>query len=148
MKDRKIKPILLAEDDPCDADLTIRSLKENNILNTIDWVKDGTEVLDYLHYQGEYQNREKGMPELIILDIKMPKLNGLDVLKELKKSEPFRLLPVVMLTSSKEEQDLYEAYNLGINAYVVKPVDFSQFALAIKEIGAFWLLINEPPPLD
>ncbi|STX52447.1 two-component response regulator [Legionella busanensis] len=138
--------ILLVEDDKLDADLAIKSLKNEKIYNTIDWVKDGQEALDYLRFKGTYSNREKIQPILVLLDLKMPKINGIEVLQSIRTDANLKKLPVVILTSSKEEQDLVNAYNLNVNAYVVKPVDFVQFTEAIRQIGSFWIIYNEPPP--
>lgn len=148
MSHHKIKPILLAEDDDADAKLTIHTLKKQNIKNNVVRVADGEEVLQYLRYQGAYQQREQGLPCVLLLDLKMPKLNGLDVLKEIRNDETLKYLPIVILTSSSEERDLVDGYKLGANAYVVKPVDFKQFSDAIKALGVFWAIINAKPPED
>ncbi|WP_131782458.1 response regulator [Legionella gresilensis] len=143
-----IKPghILLVEDDKLDADLVIKALQSEKIYNTIDWVKDGKEALDYLRFEGMYSSRENTQPILVLLDLKMPKINGIEVLQSIRADANLKKLPVVILTSSKEEQDLVNAYNLNVNAYVVKPVDFVQFTEAIRHIGSFWIIYNEPPP--
>ena len=146
MSHHKIEPILLAEDDDADAKLTLLTLKKQNIKNNVIRVADGEEVLQYLRYQGPYQQREEGLPCVLLLDLKMPKLNGLDVLKEIRNDETLKYLPVVILTSSSEERDLIDGYKLGANAYVVKPVDFTQFSDAIKALGVFWAIINTKPP--
>lgn len=140
------KQILLVEDDDNDAELTIKALKESNIANQIIRVEDGEEAINYLKCEGKYQSRPNLHPALILLDLKLPKINGLEVLKTIRGNEALKYIPVVVLTSSREEQDLIRSYELGVNAYVVKPVDFQQFALAIKELGIFWLVINIPPP--
>lgn len=138
--------ILIVEDDPNDIELTLNTLEENNLVKETVVVRDGTEALDYLFYRGLFENRPKGNPELIMLDLKMPKLDGVQVLRQIKNDRELGLVPVVVLTSSKEERDLKECYALGVNAYVVKPVHFVEFADAIRQIGDFWILINEPPP--
>ena len=140
-----LKTILYAEDSSFDVELTRNVLKKNNILNPLIVVKDGVETMDYLLRTGEYEGRPAGNPGLILLDLKMPRMDGLEVLDALKKDERFKAIPIVMLTSSREESDLIKGYNLGVNAYVVKPVDFKDFAQAIKEIGIFWAIINEVP---
>lgn len=140
-----IKKILLVEDDPRDVELTMSALEEFNLANEVSVVHDGLEALEYLNYEGKYSSRSKGMPAVILLDIKLPKLSGLEVLKTIKESKTLGKLPVVMLTSSREEPDLIKAYQLGTNAYVVKPVDFQEFMNAIKHLGLFWAVLNEPP---
>ena len=144
MKD--FKRILLAEDSAADAELTMEALSEYNLANRVDLVRDGTEVLDYLHRRGPYSERAEGLPLVLFLDLKMPKMDGLELLGILKADAAFRRMPVVMLTSSREESDLVESYRLGANAYVVKPVDFAQFTEAIRKLGIFWALVNQPPP--
>lgn len=141
-----LRPILLAEDSPKDAELVLAALKRNNLANEVVVTRDGAEVLDYLHRRGQFQSREPGLPVVLFLDLKMPKVDGLDVLREIKSDENLRTVPVVMLTSSREETDLVKSYQLGANAYVVKPVGFQQFADAIKQTGMFWAVINEPSP--
>jgi CheY-like chemotaxis protein len=140
------KPILLAEDNPRDAELALAAMEEQNISDKVVLCRDGAEVLDYLYCRGPFQSRHKGNPVVVFLDLKMPKVNGLEVLRTIKADANLRCIPVVMLTSSREERDLRESYALGANAYVVKPVEFHQFVSAVKELGAFWGLINEPPP--
>lgn len=140
-----LRTILYAEDSAFDVELTRNVLKKNNILNPLIVVKDGVEALDYLLRTGEFAQRPAGNPGLILLDLKMPRMDGLEVLAAVKKDERFRTIPIVMLTSSREESDLIKGYDLGVNAYVVKPVDFKDFAQAIKEIGIFWAIINEVP---
>jgi len=143
---KTIKRILLVEDDPKDIELTLSALGEHNLANEIVVARDGVEALDYLYRRGEFALRPEGNPVVILLDIKMPRLDGLQVLKQLKADEHLRLIPIVILTSSRESRDLEECYQLGVNAYVVKPVRFTEFVNAVKEIGVFWALINEPPP--
>lgn len=140
------KKILLAEDDPRDVELTLMALTESNLANEVDVVRDGQEALDYLFRRGAFENRTGNNPALILLDLKMPKVDGLEVLCAVRDDETVRMTPVVILTSSREERDIVESYKLGVNAYVVKPVDFNQFLEAIKQIGAFWAVVNQPPP--
>ena len=139
----KIPPILYAEDNLNDIELTMAAFKECNLQNRVDVVKDGRQVLDYLNYEGKFKNRAEERPVVILLDIKMPKMDGIQVLKILKSDETLKTIPVVMLTSSSMEKDLVESYNLGVNAYVVKPVDFLEFLEAVKKIGSFWALVNK-----
>jgi len=141
-----LKRILLAEDSAKDVELTLSALEEKHLANKVDVVRDGEEALDYLYRRGPFQSRPDGNPAVVLLDIKMPKVDGLEVLRQIKSDERLKTIPVVVLTSSREEQDMVQSYKLGVNAYVVKPVDFSQFVDAIKEVGAFWAVINEPPP--
>jgi CheY-like chemotaxis protein len=141
-----IKRILLVEDDPKDIELTLNALSENNLANEIVVARDGVEALDYLYRRGSFALRPQGNPVVILLDLKMPRLDGIQVLRQLKADEQMRLVPVVILTSSRESRDLEECYRLGVNAYVVKPVRFTEFVNAVKEIGVFWALINESPP--
>jgi len=138
--------ILLAEDDPNDVELTLIALADYNVANEVLVVGDGEEALDYLYRRGAFKNRANGNPVVMLLDLKMPKLDGLEVLRAVKADEQFRTMPVVVLTSSREESDLAESYKLGVNAYVVKPVDFHEFIDAVKQLGVFWAAINEPPP--
>jgi two-component system, response regulator len=139
--------IMLVEDNPDDIELTLRAFRKNNIANNTVVVHDGAQALDYLFCQGPYINRDiMDQPRLILLDLKLPKMNGLQVLERIRASEITRLLPVVILTSSKEESDLFTSYKNGANSYVRKPVDFNQFVEAVKQIGLYWLLINESPP--
>ena len=139
--------ILLVEDNPDDEALTLRALKKNNIGNKIFVVRDGVEALDFLFCTGAYANRDpREMPQLILLDIKLPKMDGLEVLRRLRSDERTRLLPVVILTSSKEEQDLMEAYKSGANSYIRKPVDFDQFLEAVRQLSLYWLVLNQTPP--
>ncbi len=141
-----LKRILLVEDDPKDIELTLTALGEYNLANEVVTARDGVEALDYLYRRGTFAERSEGKPVVILLDLKLPKLNGVEVLRQLKADEQMRLIPVVILTSSRESRDLEECYRLGVNAYVVKPVRFTEFVEAVKQIGVFWALINEPPP--
>lgn len=140
------KPILLAEDNPRDAELALAAMEEERISDKVVLCHDGAEVLDYLYCRGQFKSRLKGNPAVVFLDLKMPKVNGLEVLRTIKADTNLKPIPVVMLTSSREERDLAESYALGANAYVVKPVEFHQFLSAVKELGTFWGVINEPPP--
>ncbi len=143
----KDKIILMVEDNPDDVELTLRSLKKHNISNEVVLAHDGAEALDYLFATGAYADRDTSiMPAVILLDLKLPKVDGLEVLRRLRADERTELLPVVILTSSKEEQDMVNGYKLGANSYVRKPVDFVQFSAAIKQLGLYWLLLNELPP--
>ncbi|MFT3746172.1 MAG: response regulator [Pyrinomonadaceae bacterium] len=139
------KRILLAEDNPNDIELTLEALSDQNLGNRVDVVNDGVQVLDYLRRQGAYADREPNPPLLILLDLKMPRMDGLQVLRELKTDPNLKCIPVVILTSSREESDLVDSYDLGVNGYVVKPVQFDQFMEAIRHIGLYWVLTNEPP---
>jgi CheY-like chemotaxis protein len=141
-----LRRILLAEDSAADVELTLEALSQHHLANEVVVVRDGTEALDYLFRRGEYAGRPEGNPAVVLLDLKMPKLDGLQVLKQVKADETLRAVPIVMLTSSREEQDLVESYRLGVNAYVVKPVDFGRFVDAVKQVGMFWAVVNEPPP--
>ncbi|MBQ5941456.1 MULTISPECIES: response regulator [unclassified Massilia] len=141
-----LKPILLVEDNPNDLELTLIALAKSQLANEVVVVRDGAEALDYLNRRGEYSERPLGNPAVVLLDLKLPKVDGLEVLKEIRATETLRPMPVVMLTSSKEEQDLVRSYELGVNAYVVKPVDFADFLRAIADLGIFWAVLNEPPP--
>jgi len=138
--------ILLVEDDPKDVELTLTALDEYHLANEVVVAADGEQALDYLCCRGRYAQRERQNPAVLLLDLKLPKVDGLEVLKHVKSDEQLKLIPVVVLTSSREEKDMVASYQLGVNAYVVKPVDFHQFVNAIKELGAFWAVINEPPP--
>ncbi|MCB2205536.1 response regulator [bacterium] len=138
--------ILLAEDSARDVELTIEALGQHHLANEVFVVEDGAEALDYLHCRGKYEGRVNRPPAVVLLDIKMPRMNGIEVLREIRASEKFHALPVVMLTSSREERDIVESYDLGINAYVVKPVDFQEFIEAVKTLGLFWAVVNEPRP--
>lgn len=141
----ELKRILLVEDSPNDIELTLAALEEHHLANEVVVARDGVEALDYLYRRGIFKLRREGNPAVILLDLKLPKVDGLEVLTQLKNDPEMRRLPVVMLTSSREEQDLIRSYNLGVNAYVVKPVDFQEFVSAIKEVGLFWAVINQPP---
>jgi len=146
---KSCKTILLAEDNENDLELTLSTLSSFNLANEIKVVRDGAEVLDYLYRRGQYSNLDEDCnPVVILMDLKMPKVDGLQVLQEIKQDSMLRCIPVVMLTSSREESDLLESYRYGVNAYVVKPVDFEQFIEAIKQLGIFWTLINEIPALN
>lgn len=138
--------ILLAEDSVNDRDLAIAALAESGLANEVVWLADGQEVLDYLLREGEYAARPEGQPAVLLLDLKMPKVDGLQVLERIKGDPGLRTLPVVMLTSSREERDVVKSYGLGVNAYVVKPVGFHEFVAALRDVGVFWALLNQPPP--
>ncbi|MBI2469750.1 MAG: response regulator [Planctomycetes bacterium] len=141
------KTILLVEDNPDDVELTLRALKKNNITNKITVVRDGAEAVDYLFGKGKYADRDTTIaPAVILLDLKLPNMDGMEVLKCIRSDERTKLLPVVILTSSKEEQDLIKGYKLGANSYIRKPVDFNQFSEAVQHLGLYWLILNEPPP--
>lgn len=143
----KDKVILLVEDNPDDELLTLRALKKNNVLNKVVVVRDGGEALDYLFGTGAYADRDTGlMPQVVLLDLKLPKMDGLDVLRRLRADERTRILPVVILTSSDEEQDIVDSYRLGANSYIHKPVDFAQFTEAVRQLGLYWLVLNQGPP--
>jgi CheY-like chemotaxis protein len=142
----KLGRILMVEDDAKDVELTLTALEEYNLVNEVVVTNDGEEALDYLYCRGPFQTRSGENPAVILLDLKLPKVDGLEVLKQIKSDEKLKLIPVVVLTSSKEEKDMVASYKLGVNAYVVKPVDFHEFVNAIRELGAFWAVINEPPP--
>jgi two-component system response regulator len=145
--DQMSKTILLVEDNPDDAKLTLRAFKRNNMLNPIVVARDGVEALDFLFARGAYAERAgKPTPTLVILDLKLPKLDGLEVLKAIRGDERTKLIPVVILTSSKEQQDLIQGYALGANSYVRKPVDFTEFMEAVRLLGIYWLMTNQPPP--
>lgn len=142
---QELKRILLVEDSPNDVELTLAALAENHLANEVVVVRDGEEALDYLYRRGMFKLRMAGNPVVVLLDLKLPKVDGLEVLAQLKSDPAMKPVPVVMLTSSQEEQDLISSYNLGVNAYVVKPVDFQEFVNSIKEIGLFWAVVNQPP---
>jgi CheY-like chemotaxis protein len=142
----KLGRILLVEDDPKDVELTLTALEEYNLANEVIIARDGEEALEYLYSRGKFKTRSNDNPSVMLLDLKLPKVDGLEVLKQIKSEEKLRMIPVVVLTSSKEEKDMVASYRLGVNAYVVKPVDFHEFVNAIKELGVFWAVINEPPP--
>ena len=138
--------ILIVEDDPKDVELTLTALEEYNLANEVVVTRDGEEALDYLYCRGNFKMRTSDNPAVLLLDLKLPKVDGLEVLQQIKSDEKLRMIPVVVLTSSREERDMVASYKLGVNAYVVKPVDFHEFVNAIKELGVFWAVINEPPP--
>jgi CheY-like chemotaxis protein len=138
--------ILMVEDDPNDVELTLTALGEYNLANEVVVTRDGEEALDYLFCRGNFSTRTSDNPAVLLLDLKLPKVDGLEVLQQIKADEKLRMIPVVVLTSSHEERDMVASYRLGVNAYVVKPVDFHEFVNAIKELGIFWAVINEPPP--
>ena len=138
--------ILLVEDNPNDAELTTRGLNKHKLANKIYHVEDGAEALDFVFARGAYSDRSvNDIPKVILLDLKLPKISGLEVLREIKSDERTKRIPVVILTSSREEKDIVESYNLGVNSYIVKPVDFDKFAASVSELGLYWLLLNEPP---
>lgn len=144
----KDKIILLVEDNPDDVELTLRALKKNNILNEVVVARDGAEALDYLFGKGAYAGRDQGiMPAVVLLDLKLPRIDGLEVLERIRSEERTKFLPVVILTSSKEDKDRMSGYKLGANSYIRKPVDFNQFIEAVRQLGLYWLILNEPPPL-
>lgn len=143
----KNRVILLIEDNPDDEELTLRALKKNNIRNEIIIARDGAEALDFLFGEGQYAGRDTSvMPQVTLLDLKLPKINGLAVLKRMRENELTRHLPVVVLTSSKEDRDLAQSYDLGANSYIRKPVDFNEFTEAVRQLGLYWLILNEVPP--
>ena len=143
---RNLKRILLVEDHENDIEMTLEALAEHHLMNQVDVARDGAEALDYLFCRGAYASRSSELPVVVLLDVKLPKLSGIEVLREIRQEPRLANLPVVMLTSSREEPDLRRSYDLGCNAYVVKPVDFPQFAQALKFVGCFWAVLNEPPP--
>jgi len=141
-----LKRILLAEDSEQDVELTLAALAEHNLANEVVVARDGEEALDYLHHRGKFASHANGQPVVVLLDLKMPKVDGLEVLRQIRADPALKHIPVVMITSSREEQDLIRSYQLGVNAYVVKPVDFHKFVESIKQVGFFWAIVNEPPP--
>ncbi len=141
----EVKTILLAEDNMNDVELTLAALEDLNIANSVVVVNDGVEAMEYLKREGKYKERSEGNPTVILLDIKMPRMDGFEVLQAIREDKNLKKIPVVMLTSSREEKDLVKTYELGVNAYVVKPVDFDQFMDAVKQLGIFWALVNEVP---
>ena len=141
----QIKNILLVEVNPKDAELTKIALDENNFANQIDWVRDGVEALEYLKAEGKFKNRKPVLPAVILLDLQMPRMDGIEFLTQIKNDAVLKTVPVVMLTSSRLEEDLVKSYSLGVNAYVVKPIDLEDFINAIKQLGIFWVIINEVP---
>jgi CheY-like chemotaxis protein len=138
--------ILMVEDDPRDVELSLTALADYNLANEVVVTRDGAEALDYLYCRGEFSTRSSDNPAVILLDLKLPKVDGLEVLQQIKSDDKLKVIPVVVLTSSREEKDMVASYKFGVNAYVVKPVDFHEFVNAIKELGVFWAVINEPPP--
>jgi CheY-like chemotaxis protein len=138
--------ILIVEDDPRDVELTLTALEDYKLANEVVVARDGQEALDYLYCRGPFRDRSRENPAVLLLDLKLPKVDGLEVLKQIKSDEQLKMIPVVVLTSSHEEQDMMRSYRLGVNAYVVKPVDFHEFVNAVRELGIFWAVINEPPP--
>jgi CheY-like chemotaxis protein len=137
---------LIVEDDPNDVELTLTALADYNLANEVEVTRDGQQALDYLYCRGQYSARPGGNPAVMLLDLKLPKVNGLEVLQQIRSDARLKMIPVVVLTSSNEEKDVIRSYSLGVNAYVVKPVDFHEFVNAVKELGVFWAVINEPPP--
>ena len=148
MNSKDLRTILLAEDNPADAEMAMDALREAKLANPVVHVEDGVEALDYLKYRGAFAQRAKGDPSVVLLDIKMPRLDGLEVLKQMRSDEALRRVPVVILSSSREESDLVRSWDLGVNAYVVKPVDVSQFFGAVQTLGRFWAVLNEAPQDD
>jgi CheY-like chemotaxis protein len=144
----EIRTILFAEDNPRDVELTLEALGDHNLANNVIVVRDGVETMEYLRCEGKYKQRKPGNPAVLLLDIKMPRMDGIEVLKTIRSDDKLKTLAVVMLTSSREEQDLIRSYALGVNAYVVKPVDFKEFIEAVKQVGVFWAVINEVPPIS
>jgi CheY-like chemotaxis protein len=138
--------VLMVEDDPKDVELTLTALEDYNLANEVVVVRDGQEAMDYLYCQGQFSTRPRDNPAVILLDLKLPKVDGLEVLNRIKSDEHLKMIPVVVLTSSREERDMIRSYQLGVNAYVVKPVDFHEFVNAVRELGVFWAVINQPPP--
>jgi two-component system, response regulator len=136
--------ILLVEDDPADEELTLYALRDQKLANNVQVARDGAEALDFLFHTGAYADRTDGPPKLILLDLKLPKVDGLEVLRQLKSDPATRTIPVVMLTSSREERDMVESYNLGVNSFICKPMDFGQFAEVVRQVGLYWLLVNQP----
>jgi two-component system response regulator len=148
MKSREVE-IVLVEDNPNDAELAMRALKEYNLANKLMWLKDGVEALDFIFAQGQYADRSiEDVPKVVLLDLKLPRVDGLEVLEKVKSDTRTKSIPVVVLTSSSEERDIIASYNLGVNSYVIKPVDFDKFVDAAKEIGLYWMLLNKPPLAD
>ena len=144
----KIVEILLVEDNPTDAELALRALKKANLANNLVWVKDGAEALDFLFATGDYAGRDMAIPpKVVLLDLRLPKVDGMEVLHKIKGDDRTRLIPVVVLTSSKEDRDVIESYKLGVNSYISKPVEFDAFAKTVSELGLYWLLVNRPPVL-
>ena len=146
MPTSSINRILLVEDSPRDAELALEALAQNSLANEVVHVRDGADALDYLYRRGEFAGRTDGQPAVILLDLKMPRVDGLEVLRQIKGDPALKTIPVVVMTSSREEADLVQSYQLGVNAYVVKPVKFQEFVAAVQAVGAFWAVLNEPPP--
>ena len=144
----KPKRILLVDDSPRDTEMTINALQQYNLANEIKALRDGAEALDYIYRRGEFATRQESDPAVILLDLKMPRVDGLEVLRQLKADPKFKMIPVVVMTSSREDHDLNKCYELGVNAYVVKPLSFQEFIEAVRSLGAFWAVLNEPPPLN
>lgn len=142
----KLKRIVLVEDNSKDIELTLAALEEHNLTNEVIVLRDGVEAMDFLCRRGRFGDRPPGNPAVVLLDLKMPRMDGLQVLKEMKSRDDLKTIPVVMLTASREERDLIESYRSGVNAYMVKPIDFQQFVDAVRQIGLFWAVLNEPPP--
>ena len=145
MKDFQHVEILLVEDSDADAEMTRRTLKRRGIVNDVAWVKDGVEALEYLHCEGPFADRPQGNPKLVLLDLKMPRMDGLQVLEKMKQDPRTRAIPVVMMTSSREEGDMLSSYHLGVNSYVVKPVNFDEFAEMVAQVGMYWMIANQAP---
>jgi two-component system, response regulator len=145
MDDLRPIEILLVEDNSADAEMTLRALRKRNLSNHVAWVKEGPEALDYLFCQGAYEKREAGNPKLVLLDLKMPKMDGIEVLRRIREDERTRLVPVVMLTSSAEENDIVRSYKLGVNSYIVKPVEFDKFVEEVSKLGVYWTIMNRSP---
>lgn len=145
MKDYQRVEILLVEDSAADAEMTLRTLKRRGIANDIAWVKDGVEAMDFLFCEGDYAKRPAGHPKLVLLDLKMPRMDGLQVLEKMKLDSRTSVIPVVMMTSSREEGDLFKSYHLGVNSYIVKPVNFDEFAETVAQVGMYWLIANQAP---
>ena len=141
-----LKRILLVDDSPRDTELALDALAKHNLANEVIALRDGAEALDYLYRRGQFADRPIGNPAVVMLDLKMPKVDGIEVLRQIKGDPQLKMIPVVVLTSSREEQDLVTSYKLGVNAYIVKPVQFQEFVDAVKVVGAFWAVVNEPPP--
>ncbi|MFC2107485.1 response regulator [Bacteroidota bacterium] len=137
--------ILLVEDNPNDAELTLRALKKHNLVNKVFVVRDGEEALDFIFYKGKFEDRKKSLPKVILLDLKLPKVDGIEVLKEIKSHKHTQQIPIVVLTTSKSQNDIIETYKLGVNSYIVKPVDFNKFIESVADIGFYWLMLNEIP---
>lgn len=137
--------ILLVEDSAADAEMTLRTLKKASIANSVEWVRDGVEALEYLFCEGQYEGRSNGRPRMVLLDLKMPRMDGMQVLERMKADARTSSIPVVMMTSSREEGDLLRSYELGVNSYIVKPVDFGEFAETVSQVGMYWLIANQVP---